>query len=220
MACAAVAAVMFTLWRNTSSQIDTLSHAQAAVMAFWGGLTSIALTFAIFSVYWHSRGYAGLKQPGQWLLIGFAAAVFRSVVWMLLAAATRDSNALSLPYRVFIAVATSSIIPLVFNVWCAWKVADTLKWRIAFIVFAISPILSGASSVLLGWATTPTGIKNAIAASSISLSAIRLIAVGFSALGDRLSGLQRFWTHWLGVGLFILVCVASIVGSAVAWLNW
>jgi hypothetical protein len=216
MACSAATAVMFTLWRTVAPPIDMLGGARAAMMAVWGGLTSIGVTFAIFSVYWHSRGYAGLTQPGQWLLIGFAIAVLRSIASMLFVAVVRADSDLWLPYRVVTALMSSSIIPLVFYLCCAWKVADTRAWRMAFVVLGVVPIVGSALMFYQAWGISISGMYSAAVASEIVQNATKMIAVGLAALGDRSGALQRYWTHWLGVGLFVLVCVSSVLGTVIS----
>jgi hypothetical protein len=223
MACAAVVAVIFTLWRTYYTQMGTTSVANAVIlMAIGGGLTSIGLTFAIFSVAWHLRGYAALTQPGQWLLIGFAVSMLRTVILMSLLVATRRRSFGSMSDMWDIlnsaSVLATYVVPFGFYLWCAWKVADTRMWRIAFVAFAFLAILSIPGLVQLSgmqWGLRGLDIYLVSYAAQTGIKACVLLAALWN---DRRQKLRRYWTHWLGVGLSILVYLSSILSMVVQWI--
>lgn len=84
MVCAAVAAVQLAFWRSTLpddvlARISESSAAGVMLFAIDQTLNAAGLTLATFSVYWYLKGYAGLMQPGQWLLFIYFVSLLRWV---------------------------------------------------------------------------------------------------------------------------------------------
>ncbi len=94
MACAAVAAVQLSLWRASFTHTaEIVSLLNAVLTAIGYGLSAIGLTLAIFSIYWQRGGFAGLVQPGQWLLVRFVFLAIQFCVAILLATLHNEQNA-------------------------------------------------------------------------------------------------------------------------------
>jgi hypothetical protein len=222
MACAALAAVMFTLWRTFHMQAGATSAANGATMVIGGGITAIGFTIALFSVFWHTRGYAALAQPGQWLLIEFGVSALYSLVFLsiFIALGTRSfspSGDSWYVYRAFFAIGTY-LVPIVFNLWCAWKVADTRAWRFAFVVFALAPIIINPLLFeLTGVLPGMLRAQNIYMASYLGQCVVKLTALVAAALNDWFRNLRRYWTHWLGVGLSFLSFLSYVVSLFVYW---
>jgi hypothetical protein len=217
MACAAVAAVQFSLWRvlypQTPSQVPV---ANAAMMAVGGSLSAIGLTLAIFSVYWHAKGFAGLVQPGQWLLMGFAFSALRNVLtlmWVMsITAAPGGSRSSWWMLWSWMLFTTTFLVPFLFYAWCAWKVADTWPWRIAFAVMAISPVFTSGMMLQLFSSIAIANFQVIVWSAHIGRGVILILVEGWAAVSDLRTLRSRYWTHWAGVGLSLLVQLSSIVG--------
>ena len=218
MACAAVAAVQFSLWRVLYPQsASQLSVTNAARMVAGGGLSAIGVTLAIFSVYWHLKGLAGLVQPGQWLLVGFAFSALNSVVMLvwLTSIGFTTANGYS-SWRIVWSLmffATTYLIPFIFHAWCAWKVADTWSWRIVFIAMAISPLLTSGFLMQVIASVAFMNMQSAIWTTYIGRGLILLLVEGWAAARDLQSRRKRYWTHWAGVALSLLVQLSSVAGG-------
>ena len=218
MACAAVAAVQFSLWRvlypESASQ---LSVANSAMMVAGGGLSAIGVTLAIFSVYWHLKGFAGLVQPGQWLLVSFAFSALNGIVmlvWFKSIGSTSTNGDIS--WRIVWSLmffATTFLIPCVFHAWCAWKVADTRPWRIVFIALAISPVLTSGFFMQLIASVAFMDVQSAIWTTYIGRGITFFLIEGWAAVRDLQSQRNRYWTHWAGVALALLVQLSTIAGG-------
>jgi hypothetical protein len=220
MACAAFTAVMFTLWRTFYAQAGAISAANGATMVIGGGITAIGFTIALFTAFWHTRGYAALVQPGQWLLIEFGVSGLYSLVVLSIfialgARSFSPSGDWWYAYRAFFAIGTY-LVPLVFNLWCAWKVADTRAWRFAFVVFALAAIvISPLLFELIGVLPSMLGAQNIYMASHLGQCVVTLTALMAAALNDWFRKVRRYWTHWLGVGLMFLSIFSYILSLIV-----
>ena len=171
MACAAVAAVQLSLMRAGFPQpINTTSPFHTGLLAVYQVLSAVGLTLALFSIYWQRRGYAGLTQPGQWLLIVYAISAIRQFAslfltmtfvgpnWQNVLGAGDSAGTLRFIWwstnMVF-----SMIVPICFYAWCAWRVADTPQWRIVFVMFAATAIFMGPFTYLFFTLLAETGLS-------------------------------------------------------------
>ena len=112
--------------------------------------------------------------------------------------------------------ATTFLIPCVFHAWCAWKVADTWPWRIVFIALAISPVLTSGMQFIASVALMDT--QSAIWTTYIGRGVLIFFIEGWAATRDLQSRRNRYWTHWAGVTLSLLVQLSSIAGGVAYWL--
>ena len=73
LVCIAVVGLMLTIWgvQFFRDAFEQMSAASASMFAIRYAVRAAGLTLALFSIYWHFKGYAALVQPGQWLLLWF-----------------------------------------------------------------------------------------------------------------------------------------------------
>ena len=227
--CTVVAAIELTVWHNHNSvpssvvkQFPPLAIALNTVELVLG---SIGLTLGLLSVYWHVKGYAGLVQPGQWLLFGYAVEVIPSYLIVLLVhfgfdwgGTLRGEAGITLWLVAnVLSLAIFYVVPLVFLAFCAWRVADTLPWRFLFAFLAFTKLITTSSAYhfLLHYLNVP--IMAAANAPVLAYSSVTLGLAGWSAMIDWGSQRPRFWPHWAGLGLSIIT-QSLRVGGGVFWL--
>lgn len=215
MACAVVAAVLLSILRfmlSLSPQQQTLVH--YGIYAFSFVLTSIGLTLTGFSIYWWRKGYAAFSQPGQMLLLQYAATLVLSLAGLTLMAAMTGFRGAGRPPSWYsflpLAMSISSLVfgillPIAFYGWCAWKIADTWPWRILFASCALSAILTSAlSMMLLQFMAGPSNIQLIVGVPYLIRGAV-LLGVGVQAVAtDLATKRKRSWTHWVGILLWLL----------------
>lgn len=233
MACAAVAAIQLTLWRNVipAGMIDQLPAWAKAANAISMCFVDVGLTFALFSVYWQLEGYAALVQPGQWLLarrlIYLAQLVFGYLVVSHLRVTGPWGKSFALwsqqdKYLAIISVLYAVLsninhaLPAIFYAWCAWRVADTRPWRIFFSLNAINSLLHILPLYRFLNTTSGRSISRVLSAEMVITSILMLSLMLWVVLTDYRRR-QRYWTHWLGVGLCI---AAEVLGFASGLMNW
>jgi hypothetical protein len=230
MACAAVTAAQFSLWRVAFPQVfNELSAGNAAMMSVYLVFASIGLTCAIFSIYWHFKGYAGLMQPGQWLLLSYVFSVLtmylqRALVlvvapnWQNSLRAVDPSGTLTVIIPV-LRIFFHYVVPAGFFVWCAWKGADTLAWRFVFVILAIThalPIAFSVDALRTQWGLSP---ETAFAVFYLSQGGGALMFEIWAVGSDLARRHKRFWTHWVGVVLSMIGAAALIVTGVMVWLR-
>ena len=216
LVCAAVVAAHFALWRATLpadalERVATTGAGSLALFAASHMIPAVGLTLAIFSAYWHVKGYAGLVQPGQWLLIALVISMLRWIsqlfapVWSM---APRSKNILLWDFAdagysaaYLLAWFISLLLPMLFFGWLAWRIADTRSWRLLFALKALGYLLVFAPQFLVrqwGWSLGDAfTVLTTVASGGMMLCAI------WAPANDYVHGIPRTWTHWVGIGLFI-----------------
>ena len=224
MACAAVAAVLLSLLRfvlSRSPQQQTL--AASGIFAFTQVLTSIGLTLTGFSIYWWRKGYASFSQPGQMLLIQYAATLalyFVSVAFALAMSGAGSGSQLpswysSLPVIMGIgSLLFGVLLPIAFYCWCAWKIADTWPWRVLFLLCALMAVLTSTLAVMLTQVVTnvgPSNIQTIIAVPHLIRGTVLLAAGALAVATDLVALRKRSWTHWAGIILWLVGQIGSLL---------
>jgi hypothetical protein len=228
LACAAVAAVQLSLWRVCHPYYaEYFSATGAALEAIRQSLNAAGLTCALFSIYWHFKGHAGLAQPGQCLLIGHAFSALELYLMVLLrwllgpdigtAASNLNSN------WVFWLIFNGLYAAIFFGTaafygWCAWKVADTLPWRFTFALLSLTVLAVQPWSLL----ATRSGYSRVVAVMIPVLAqggTVLLLEI-WAAADDLYSRRARFWTHWVGIALSMMAQTLLIVWCLINWFHW
>lgn len=232
MACAVVLSLQLMLWRQAfpAELINRLPIWALAFNAVGEAFIGIGLTFAILSIYWQLKGYAALIQPGQWLLERYFLVVPQFIFSRLvlahvrimafpakpLAAWTLDEYCWAATRVLFIVGSFASVLlPLLFFVWCAWRVADTRLWRFFFAIAALTSL----SNIVPPFGLTSLSvesIRHFIAVRSFVSSIPTLAVLCWIIASERRAQLERFWTHWLGVGLSFAAPVLGIASGLVS----
>jgi hypothetical protein len=219
MLCVVVAAMQLAILhsRMPSSVVQQMPLPAIAFNAVYEGLGAISVTLGILSIYWHLKGYAGLVQPGQWLLFSSAIAAFPFYIVTLPLRRWNGGVALWIADGLYIVY---HVVPAVFFLLCAWKVADTRPWRIVFAFIAATMVVttSWVSHVLSSYWITPLSV--AVAIPILAQSCLGLGIETWAAVTDVTSRRTRFWTHWAGIGLAILNQIMFVVGGALTLLRW
>ena len=225
MACAAVAAIQFSLYRAVyPNSFSSDSTTIAILTALNGTFMAIAITLGLFSIYWHFKGFPSLTQPGQYLLIGqivVAVAFYGTIAAMALRYGGgflgKDaglSNFVAMSWANTAQFTASSV----FSAWCVWKVADTRTWRAVFVVRAIGSLISGWFAV--AWMFDYLQLENlhlAIYGPWLGRALVQLVVDTAAGVSDRRRARPRSSTHWGGLVLSIIGDVLSIVSAALYW---
>ena len=223
MACAVVAAIELSLLRFTMG----LSAPQPTVLS--GGIfgysqviNAIGLTLTGFSIYWWRKGYAAFSQPGQMLLLQYAASLVMYFVTMAFVLAMRSGGGPSRPtgwfssLPIFFSVGSllfGVLLPIVFYIWCAWKIADTWSWRLLFVSCALGAILTSTGSmILMQFVTNSRGnLQTIIAVPYLMRGALLLIAGALAVVTDLAARRRRSWTHWAGIILWLFGQIGTLL---------
>jgi hypothetical protein len=223
MACAAVAAVMLSLLRFRMSRSPQQQSLALSIFAFTQVLTSIGLTLTGFSIYWWRKGYASFSQPGQMLLVQYAATLalyFVSIAFsMAMSGAGSGSRAASwyssLPLLMGIgSLLFGVLLPIAFYSWCAWKIADTWPWRVLFVLCALMAVLTSTLAVMLMQGVTnvgPSNIQIIIAVPHLIRGTVLLAAGALAVATDLVAQRKRSWTHWVGLILWLLGQIGTLL---------
>jgi len=179
-------------------------------MAISYGLGAIGLTLALMSLYWQYIGIPGLAQPGQWLLLSYVIDYARFIIVMVPFAFMRAG--VSKNYGDFfnlggvwiyyvIGVVLQFALPMILFIWCAWKVADSIPWRVIFLLRAIAPLISIPVMVVVFRVWFSSNPRSMSAVPALAVGGVLLPFEIWALLGEALSGRCRYWTHWAGLGL-------------------
>jgi hypothetical protein len=224
MACTVVAAVLLSLFRffwSLSPQQQTF--ASSGVFAFTQVLTSIGLTLTGFSIYWWRKGYASFSEPGQMLLVQYAATLVQILMSFAFALAMSSSGrALQssswmsmLPMMMGIgSLLFGVLLPIAFYGWCVWKVADTWPWRVLFVLCALGAILTSTLTFMLMQFAVNVGSGNIQTVVGVPhlIRGTMLLSVGMLAVvTDLAAKRKRSWTHWAGIILWLLGQIGSFL---------
>lgn len=219
MLCVVVAAIQLAVLhsRLPSSVVQQMPLLAIAFNAVYEALGAVGVTLGILSIYWHLKGFAGLVQPGQWLLFSSAIAAFPFYIVTL--PLRRWNSVMALSIAGGLNVILYHIVPAIFFTLCAWKAADTRPWRVVFAFIAATMVVttSWASHVLTSYWITPLSV--AIATPILVQSCLGLGVESWAAVTDITTRRARFWTHWAGIGLAILKQILFIAGGALTLLG-
>jgi hypothetical protein len=225
LACAAVAAFLLTVWRSQMRPenwklVDSASPATLVLFAINQIIHAAAITLVVFSVYWHVKGYAALKQPGQWLPFATSLAAFRTLAMPLIGRIVIES-----PWRknvflwdgsdllaavvYFLAVFPHWVLPILLFGWLAWRIADTLPWRILFSLKAFGAALLFLPDLLFQYFGFSGGAASTLLATIASVA--MLVCAVWAPAHDYVRGTRRTWTHWTGIGLFLAQYVVGTI---------
>jgi hypothetical protein len=223
MVCAVVTAVELSLLRFMLNRSPQQQPIGSGIFAITQVLSAVGLTLTGFSIYWWRKGYASFSQPGQMLLLQYAASfaiqlLSLLVVLVLLGPSriARSSNDMWLFSIVFGlgSLVFAVLLPIAFYAWCAWKIADTWPWRVLFIFCALSGLLSSTVLMLvmqLFWNLNKSNIQMMFSAPFIVRGAILLPIGSLAAVTDLIGRRSRSWTHWTGLILWLLGQVGSLL---------
>lgn len=223
MVCAVVAAVMLSLSRFLLSLYPQQSFYGTGVFAFGQILDSIGLTLTGFSIYWWRKGYASFSEPGQMLLIPYAATLwffFSSIAFALAASRLDGGLGVSSWYSsisVIIGIGgllISFLLPIGFYCWCAWKIADTWPWRILFVACALGAALTSTLAMMIAQRVIDVGPNNIDIVFVLPqlIQGVMLVAAGLLAvITDLTARRARSWTHWAGIILWLIGQIGSLL---------
>ncbi len=221
LTCGAVAALQFMIWRaqlrpENWKLVDEFAASTMVLFTAAQIIQAAAVTLVGFSVYWHVKGYAAFAQPGQWLPLAISPDALRHLttppIHFIVVQSPWGENVLlwsgidvlfaAAHFLVFVYF----LLPVVLFAWLAWRVADTLPWRLLFALKAAGAtigFLPAVRSVLfryfqnLEWSFEATSLLLATIA-SVGMMACAV----WAAANDYRRGNRRTWTHWVGLGLF------------------
>ena len=224
MACAVVAAVELSLMRfllSLSPQQQTL--ASAGIYGFTQVLNAVGLTLTGFSIYWWRKGYASFSQPGQMLLIQYAASLVLQLLGIVFTlamfkagGAPRNTSAMWVVTWLYGggSLLFGILLPMAFYAWCAWRVADSWSWRVLFMLCALTTVLTSTVSIIAAqmfWNFSPSNIQMIVGLPYVVRGAL-LFTVGVLVLvADLTTKRDRSWTHWAGIFLWISGQVGSLL---------
>ncbi len=226
MVCAAVAAIELSLLRymlNWSPQSRTM--VSGGVFGFTQVLNAVGLTLFGFSFYWWRKGYAAFTQPGQMLLLQYAASLLLYCFYMAfaftlrpVASAPRSPGWITwLPAIMGIgSLLFSVLLPVVFYGWCAWKIADTWPWRMLFVLCAVAAILTSTLTMMLAQYMTrigPNNIQSLIAVPQLLRGSMLFIAGVLAVASDSAAQRKRSWTHWAGLFLWLFGQIGTLLAG-------
>ena len=223
MACGAVAALLFMIWRSQLRPenwklVEAFDASTIVLFTAAQIIQATGVTLAGFSLYWHVKGYAAFVQPGQWLPVAISFAALRHLtmrpIHFLLVQSPWGENVLLwngidflFAAAHFLAIVACYLLPIVLFAWLAWRVADTLPWRLIFALKAsggASNFFPAVRSDLFsyfqdyGWSFEATSLLLA------TIASVGMLACAvWAPANDRLRGIRRSWTHWVGLGLFL-----------------
>jgi len=101
-------------------------------------------------------------------------------------------------------------LPALFSAWCAWRVADTWPWRIFFSLSAIMRLLS----------VLPLVAIFLVLRAGVIVTSIVMLSVLLWIVATEYRTRERYWTHWLGVGLCVATTVLEFASGVINWFGW
>lgn len=224
MVCAVVAAVELSLLRfRLSWSPQSRAIFGGGVFGFTQVVNAIGLTLFGFSIYWWRKGYAAFKQPGEMLLLQYAASLLLSLFYMAftltmrpITGSVRSPSWISwLPAIMDIGrLLLSVLLPVVFYGWCAWKVADTRPWRLLFVLCAVAAVMTSSLPMMLILFVTNVRPNNIqiVHAVPYFVRGTMLMAVGTLAIvTDLIAQRKRSWTHWAALLLWLFGQIGTLL---------
>ncbi len=98
--------------------------------------------------------------------------------------------------------------------WFAWRVADTRPWRITCTLLALAVFVFPAGTLASRYGYSR---DVAIVIPAVVQGCTILLCEVWAAADDLHSRRLRVWTHWVGVGLSMMVHSLSVLWSAINW---
>lgn len=197
MAITAVAAVLLAVGQQLRHAKQT--GLEQLFASTWGAMyilsTSISVTLVLFGFVWRRRGYAFFSLPGHWLLLTHTTGIAFILAVAITLLGDQHLSMVSL-------VAYSWGIQLTWlalNLFAAWKISDSVSWRVYF--------LAGASILVLGFILRFLFVRYDVLFLVFYLPLLLLL---IAIINDRVRGRVRDWPHWVGVVLPFAVFVASL----------
>jgi hypothetical protein len=183
---------------------DVMGTAQfitSGIGVVYTNATAIALTLVVFGAWWRFDGRAFFDLPGHWLLVkqSLFVGIFIAI------AATGSLRVLGLddlenvPMYAFIVFANVGVIGV--SIWVAWKVADSMAWRLWFILYGLEMPANWLFAILGQLSQTHIRL----------MPVILLILLVLAAIGDKAASRVRDWPHWLAVGMQAVLLASAIV---------
>jgi hypothetical protein len=194
----AVAAVLLSV-------SQTIRHSKRMGMdelfaSSWGAMytisTAISLTLVAFGFAWRRRGYAFFSLPGHWILLAETTGIG---FFLALAIAILASDTLATAPLIVYSLGIQLVL-FGLNLLAAWKISDSLGWRVYFLGQSLMLVLGFLFRFLL--------IRYDVLYLAFYMPLLFLL---IAAIGDRARRRVRDWPHWVGVALPFAVFVTSMI---------
>jgi hypothetical protein len=199
----AVAAVLMSVTHLLRQQ-DYLNLSQM-FSSSWGAVFTISIaidvTLVMLGFAWRRRGYSFFDMPGHWLLLTHSLSIgfFLAVAVALALRALGDNHVEMGPVGPIIVYSTIvQLASIVLNGYAAWKIADTLSWRIFFSFEAIRSVSVFAIRYFF-----PVSMWFVL----VPLQYLPFVFLLIAAISDGIKRRPRDWPHWVGV---VLPCILHI----------
>jgi hypothetical protein len=208
----AVTAVLLTIVRLVLP-VDQIAREQRAAVGLQLGVLliyCIGITCTGFALHWWWKGLPAFRQPGQWLLLVFPATAVGLVMMYVLTLVMlpRPNSVLGARYLFLIPTILSLAVPILFYGYGAWRIADTVSWRVFFgltVAGSLFQLLLIVDSSLLQTGLTASLFRSASASGWILAYTFLPAALTFVSLSSAMvmdaRKRRRHWSHWAGAGL-------------------
>jgi hypothetical protein len=166
----------------------------------WGAMytiaTAISVTLVMFGFAWRRRGYAFFSLPGHWMLLMHTTGLgFLLALAITILLGNGHAAAPMIVYSLGV-----QLILFGLNLFAAWKISDSLGWRVYFLVHSFVLV----SGFFLRFAIIRYQAMYLV-------FYMPLLFLLIAAIGDWVRRRVRDWPHWVGVALPFAVFVASII---------
>jgi hypothetical protein len=237
----AVAAVSFTFYRLFLVEVtpewyssSLKGYGGAVAMSAIGLIIQAAgITLFLFAVYWRRKGVAVFRGPGEWLLCAFPYSIIEPAFTHLIFPAVFTTLFNQQPWHDYRLVwelgdiaralfwtcgfLLQLGIPTAFFGWCAWKIADSLVWRLVFASFCLGLMAWQVVMFFAFDSMTRTAPGYFMAVYVFVPSYFAAILATSAIASDYLTARPRSWLHWAGAGLFALSQWWVVLTSLVWW---
>jgi hypothetical protein len=158
-------------------------------------VTGLSVTLVAFGFWWRHKGQMFFHLPGHWLLLeqSLGVCVFAAAAMSVAVRMVGGDAFYELPMLAYVILA--NIANIVLSFWAAWKIADSLSWRLWFVGYGcqvpaifIQAMLGGPLTYLI--AAIPAGL---------------FLLLMVAAISDWAAHRTRDWPHWLGVVLQLIL---------------
>jgi hypothetical protein len=234
-----VMAVSFAVhgWTNLSESSATLWAVTIAIVQFI--LISAALTCLLYGTVWWWRDLRFPSEPGHALVILVGISTILSTLMVVLisgfdAEPYEFANAYqgfrgSIPYwtawlsrwnGLIIAVLVL-LLSIAFAVW----LVSGVRWRLVFALIATvtaAGVAVHSLHFLLMQYTSRNKVEETVLWLNLSTdaipTAILMICIVLAVMEDRRLAISRHWSHWVGVGVYVMDGAFKLVRYAVWYL--
>lgn len=143
-------------------------------------IVATGLTVTCLGIHWRIRGFAYWNQPGQYLLLIYGLWVVSYLAAFGEVVVFGDS-----PHRYALVLsACLLVITLPLEIYVAWKVADSMAWRVNFALGALFSVLQCMGTYDAWW-----------------IASLHFVSLGWALQTDIRRGVPRHWSHWCGAAL-------------------